>query len=273
VTATTIACATTIKENTVREVTVLENSANAQTIGLDEGTVPSARQFLPDGFALSGDCAGNNFHTHHVEPYRCVATSVEGFVQQLATAYIAKGYKFYVAGSIPPGTNANEVDEKLVSKYRIRKSKYTRFRQKKRGEANIQYLRFGSFFVLLATQGRHRFFHEETNIKDIRRAPIRFGGYSVGFSRGRDGKWHASVRIDSIEFRLLKQRFLKIALGKGFGFLVSQFRALPFVPYAPVRDQYFSLLRAVNQARRQAGLEILPMQVLSLRRRPVRPFG
>lgn len=270
---TFIDCATTIRENTARDCTGGETCAQARTIGLDEGTVPSARGFLEKGFALSGDCAGNNFHSQQNEPYRCVAVSVEGFIQQLSTAYISKGYKFFVAGSVPLGVEERQVDEKLISKYQIRKSKYARFRQKKRGEANIQYLRFGTFFLLLATHGRHRFFQEETNIRDVRRHPIRFGGYSVGFMRGRDGKWHASVRIDSVEFRFLKQRFVNMALTGSFEFLVTQFRGLPFVPYAPVRDQYFGLLRAVNRKRQMAGLEKLPVEVLPLRRKPVRPFG
>jgi hypothetical protein len=33
--------------------------------------------------------------------YRCEATSVEGFLQQLAVAYITTGYWFYVTGEIP----------------------------------------------------------------------------------------------------------------------------------------------------------------------------
>jgi hypothetical protein len=33
--------------------------------------------------------------------YRCEATSVAGFVQQLAVAYVRNGYWFYVQGTIP----------------------------------------------------------------------------------------------------------------------------------------------------------------------------
>ena len=35
--------------------------------------------------------------------YRCVAASVAGFVQQLAVAYVANGYWFYVTGRVPDG--------------------------------------------------------------------------------------------------------------------------------------------------------------------------
>ena len=37
--------------------------------------------------------------------YRCVAQSVEAFVQQLAVAYISRGYWFYVTGRVPDRKN------------------------------------------------------------------------------------------------------------------------------------------------------------------------
>jgi hypothetical protein len=43
-------------------------------------------------------------------------------------------------------------------------------------------------------------------------------------------------------------------------------------PYAPIRRQFLNLLRAVNRARKAAGFELLPKEVLPLRRRVVRPF-
>ena len=42
--------------------------------------------------------------------YRYITTSVAGFVQQLAVAYINHGYVFYVAGHIPPGSDAEAID-------------------------------------------------------------------------------------------------------------------------------------------------------------------
>ena len=249
--------------------------ADARTEGFSDGLGFSAACF-PKRFALSGDCAENNVHSDlrkAGKPYLCVATSVEGFIQQLAVGYVSRGYHFYVAGAVPDGADPRAVDRKLISKYGITSSKHVRTRKKKRGEANVQYLRFGRFFLLLATKGRHRFFENETNIKDLRRCTIRFAGYSVGVGRGRDGKPHASVRIDGIEFQLLKRKFLGMALTANFEILAARLRSLQFAPYAPVRKQYVRLLREVNHARRLAGIEVLPLQVLPLRRRPVRPFA
>ena len=49
--------------------------------------------------------------------YRCEATSVAGFVQQLAVAYVGRGYFFYIVGEIPERKDPHAVDEKLIAKY------------------------------------------------------------------------------------------------------------------------------------------------------------
>ena len=42
--------------------------------------------------------------------YRCEATSVAGFVQQLAVAYVGRGYLFYVKGEIVVLVNSDRID-------------------------------------------------------------------------------------------------------------------------------------------------------------------
>lgn len=230
-------------------------------------------EFLSDGFVLSGNCAENNFHTDSLKsPYRCEATSIEGFVQQLAVSYLAHGYWFYAAGSVPEGKDPCAVDRKLIEKYGINVSKWTRARQRKRGISGIQYLRFQRFFVLLATHGVHCFFHDE-QVRDVRERPIRFAGYSISVRKGRDEKWHPSVRIDALEFRQLKVALVKQALTTNTNGLVNRLARLPFVPYAPVRDQYRQIVRAINKRRQIAGLELLPKSIVPSRRRIVPPFA
>jgi len=129
------------------------------------------------------------------------ATSVEGFVQQIACCYLRHGYWFYVMGRVPEGKHPQAVDEKLIAKYGIGVSESTRYRRKKVGQANLQYIRHESAFVILATKGEHCFFAEEANlIRDIRRVPLRYAGYSISYKPGgrkkyssRDDKWHAHV--------------------------------------------------------------------------------
>lgn len=136
--------------------------------------------------------------------YRCEATSVGGFVQQLAVSYLRNGYWFYVAGRVPDGKDPSAVDRKLVERYGIDRSKWSRARRKRQGLANVQYIRFGRFFLILATHGTHRFFEEEGKvIRDARRQPITFAGYSISHRGGRP-----HVRIERLEHRLLRDRFL-----------------------------------------------------------------
>ncbi len=205
--------------------------------------------------------------------YRCETTSVEGFIQQLAVAYVARGYWFYVAGSIPEGKDPRHTDAKLIEKYDVDISKWTRVRLKRQGMATVQYLRFNRFFVLLATEGEHRFFMEEPLIRDIRQRRIRFAGYSVGCQKGRDGRWHPLVRIDALEFKLITRHFLNVALTTSTAVLAGKLWGLGFVPYAPVRAQYLHLFHAVNERRRLASLETLPWDILPTKRWIVKPFA
>jgi hypothetical protein len=200
--------------------------------------------------------------------YRCEATSVEGFVQQLAVSYLAHGYWFYVAGHVPARKDPRAVDAKLVGHYGIDVSKWERARRKRAGEANVQYLRFERFFVLLATHGAHPFFDEEGEaVHDARRVPIKFHGYAVSYHGG-----HPHVRIEQAEYNRYKAYFLDVATHRSADRLAAELGRLPFEPYAPVRRQMLAVLRAVNRARDAAAMEPVPATCFRFRRRICRPF-
>lgn len=201
--------------------------------------------------------------------YRCEAGSVAGFVQQLAVGYLAHGYWFYVAGTVPDRKDPRDVDRKLVERYGIDVSKWSRARRKRAGEANLQYLRYGRSFVLLATHGRHPFFAEEGEaVRDARRVPIRFHGYALSHRGG-----HPHVRVEQGEYARLKAHFLDLAVRRSVDNLMAELGRLPFEPYAPVRRQLLAVLRGVNRARKTAGLELVPATCLRFRRRVCRPFA
>lgn len=200
--------------------------------------------------------------------YRCEATSVAGFIQQVAVGYLARGYYFYVPGRVPEHKDPQAVDRKLVEKYGVDVSRWERVRRKRLGLANVQYIRHDRFFLLMATHGQHRFYEEEAGqIRDARRTPIRFAGYSVSHRNGRP-----CVRIEVNEYRLLKAEMLDRARYESAENLAGRFAALSFVPYKPVRCQLLSVLRAVNRARREAGLEWVPVEAVPWRRPIVRVF-
>lgn len=206
--------------------------------------------------------------------YRCVATSVEGFVQQLAVAYITHGYWFYVAGEIPEGKDPAAVDAKLIERYGIAITKWARCRRKKQGLANMQYLRHERFFVLLATKGRHEFFRRErASFRDVRRVPIKFSGYSIGCRKGRDRRWHPSVGIAASVYEGVKAWAVELGTNRSVREISVLLRQLPFQPYAPVRRQLSAMRRAVNRGRASASLPLLATDIFESRRHPVRVFG
>ncbi len=218
--------------------------------------------------------------------YRHSTCSVEGFVQQLVSNYLPHGFWFYVSGVVPEGKDPMLVDRKLILKYGVDKSRQARARRKQAGFANLHYLRFERYWVLLATHGAHEFFElEARNMRDARRVGIQFQGYSIGVKRGgfvrknapgdppvRDGKYRVRVQIAAKRYREMKAYFVDIATHRSVESLAFELYKVPFEPYAPVRQQMLNILRLVNRARKEAGYELIPPTVLRYRRRIVKPF-
>jgi hypothetical protein len=200
--------------------------------------------------------------------YRCVATTIEGFIQQLAVCYVGRGYWYYVTGRVPAGKAGWLIDQRLSAKYQLDISKWTRCRRKRAGRASMQYIRHNDFFVLLATEGAHRFFEEEGPvIKDNRKVPITYAGYSISYCGGT-----VHVRLAEDTYKDLRAYFLDIAVHRSVAYLAGEFYKLPFEPYGPVKVQLFGLLEEVNDARRRAGFARVPGQAVWVRPKRVKPF-
>ncbi len=195
------------------------------------------------------------------------ATTLEGFVQQLAVSLVARGHVFYVAGTVPEGKDPRAVDSKLVARYKAGLSRFERCRRKRAGLASLRYLRYGRTFVLVATLGEHRFFEEESGIRDVRKVPIKIGGYAISFRGG-----NASVRIEREVWKNLKAFYLEEATRKPVEWLMREFWRWPFEPWAPIRRQTFVILNQVNKVRKTAGLPLVPTSCVRLKRTIVRPF-
>ena len=204
--------------------------------------------------------------------YHYVATSLAGFLQQLAVHYMGHGYLFFVTGNIPEGKDPARTDAKILSQYPIAVSRWARARRKQAGLGNVHYIRYGRFFVILATHGTTEFFEGEgpeelteeekrsgkkppkSRIRDARQHAVNIGPYSVSVRRGADRQFHPSVCIHPERYRELKAYFVEIAVNRSSEALRSELWRLNFEPFAPVRRQLLSLLRLVNRARQEAGL-------------------
>ncbi len=217
--------------------------------------------------------------------YRYEATSEIGFVQQLACNYLPHGYWFYVQGWIPEGKQPRDIDSKLLRKYGIAVSRQTRSRRKKKGLANLHYLRFDRVFVLLATRGEHSFFREE-EFRDVRKTPIRFAGYSISSKQGNylqkqngaekaqtDYRYRSRVQVARPVYLDWHAYFADAARHCGAERLSRELYNFPYEPYAPVRKQLLELVSLVNRVRKERGRSSLdPRKVARFRRRIVKPF-
>ena len=203
---------------------------------------------------------------------QCVSRSRDGFVHYLVTSIICRGYWFYVTGRIPDDKAPELIDEKLIAKYEAGIAKSTRWRRKKLGKANIRYLRWGRFFVIFATKGEHPFFTEEANIRDIRKIPLKVGGYSISFRRdgrprsGRGEQFRVHVRIEAERYKELLAEFEHYACRMSPDRLAAKLYELPFQGYAPVRRQLCSILRVINRRRCRAGMSVIPKESLFFHR-------
>ena len=97
--------------------------------------------------------------------YRAEATSLTGFVQQIACCYLRHGYWFYVTGQIPAHKDERVIDQRLIEKYGIGVSESTRARRKRLGQANLQYLRW---------EERSRFLPQRGSTNSSRQSLIQF---------------------------------------------------------------------------------------------------
>ena len=219
--------------------------------------------------------------------YRWETTSMTGFVQQLACNYLPHGYWFYVSGRVPEGKSIAATDQKLMQKYQVAMNRGQRARRKKAGHANLHYLRYERDWLIVATHGTHQFFLEEGEaVKDVRKHPIHFAGYSLTVRRGEflkkelgeaiaetDGKYRVRVQIAREQLRVLKPYLIELSTKRSSEWLSRGLWNLPFEPYAPVRKQLLSILRVVNSRRQGVGQSKISPSALRMKRLIVKPFG
>ena len=209
-------------------------------------------------------------------PYRFI--NIHMFVQRVADNIVKYGNFKYVTGVIPEHRDLLEVDAKILRKYGIAVSRWTRCRRRSKGLASVHYARHQRFFVMFAPEQRKgespwhvlEEWNSERQVKlqgsrihDIRRKPLVHGGYSISFKHCiGTGRGHVAVRIHPEEYRALKAYFLHLAKHRCAVSLNKEFRFFPFEPWAGVRMQRWNIFQAVDAARKRAGFELIAPKVL-----------
>ena len=84
-----------------------------------------------------------------MEAYRYECESVEGFVQR-AVVLAQRGYRYFVQGEAPERKPPAAVDERLLTKYDLRKTRRQRAYRKACGRPNGHYFRNERTWVLMS---------------------------------------------------------------------------------------------------------------------------
>lgn len=215
--------------------------------------------------------------------YQHEATSLEGFVQQLAVGYVARGYLYYVSGYVPRRLTPHQHDRRMLDKFDVARSKWSRYRRRKRRGpdgrplANCQYIRYREFWVLLCEAGYHEFFDTHSkqdrfgNVTeklffDVREVAIQYGGYSIGYANER-----LSVRLTGKAYKELKSYYLSLARGP-LEALQWELRHFPYASWGGVLKQTFAILKSVNVLRKAASVPVVSNSCVQTKRRAVKPF-
>ncbi|MEM9358649.1 MAG: hypothetical protein AAGB04_20915, partial [Pseudomonadota bacterium] len=213
-----------------------------------------------------------------------IATSRQGYIQQIVSGWVRNGYYFYVQGKLRENKDSEQFDHKVITRYPVVMKAGRRFSRRQRGVINVAYLRYKKHWIMLATRGKHEETKEgfldwrATEAANIRNCmhgqPIKVFGYSISYVRGdyvlkrigngataRDYQYRVRVQISREGMVVLKAFLLGNATSHSEEWLRDQFWNVPYEPYAPVRKQLLNLLRQVNAVRSAAGLSKLPSTV------------
>ena len=141
--------------------------------------------------------------------YPCRASSIEGLVQQVAVSYLRQGYTNFITGRIPERSDVEKIDKSIITRYGLNKDWRYRAGLKAIDVANVEYIRFERFYVILATKGEHLFYEREgERVRSCVRNPHRAEKYPFSSilvpanltprSLGRGKLWQDKIQSEKV---------------------------------------------------------------------------
>lgn len=200
--------------------------------------------------------------------YKVEARDVGTFLGQVVR-YVSSGHYFYIRCVIPDRKDPRAVDAKLIGLYDIARNNWQRKRRYLRDRAGVHYLRCGRLFVVMLTKGRHDAFYRDhaNQVCDIRRTALKAFGYSIRYTYSQtEHRQRVFVRLDRKTYRELKSHMLSICTWECFRDrerMEREFSRLELEFSSPVYQQVYSVLKAVNRARRRRGFEPIGHQCIT----------
>ena len=135
-------------------------------------------------------------------------------------------------------------------------------------------LKFHGYGVSLTRRGYHKKTPQERTDYHQKKAATLAAGTDYRTIPGgrRHERWVARVVINEDRYRLLQAELLGMATHRSADYLRMKFYNVPFVPYAPIRQQLATLLRQVNKARQHVGYDPVPSDCIHFRRKMTSPY-
>lgn len=161
--------------------------------------------------------------------------------------YMRYGYVRYAVRKIPLTKNVNRVDKKIITAYSVTFHRTSRANRRKKGLANVAYIRFNHTFILLATYGTHEAFDRIIS-RNFYTTPLHFRGYSLGLKQGKP-----HLIITPTRYKAIRKELQNIALHNQSKVTAYFQRISPF-RFAGINQQKWTLLVEVNKRRKVAGL-------------------
>lgn len=161
--------------------------------------------------------------------------------------YMRYGYVRYAVREIPATKDIVEVDRKILTAYGVTFHRTSRATRRKKGLANVVYIRFHHTFILLATYGTHEAFDRIVS-RNFNTTPLHFRGYSLGIKQSKPHLIIAPTR-----YKAIRKELQNIALHNQSKVTAYFQRISPF-RFAGINQQKWKLFVEVNKRRKVAGL-------------------
>lgn len=191
-----------------------------------------------------------------------LAPTLGVFLHKIAIDYVRHGYYRYyqVRVNENKADQVERIDRKILNSYKVTYHYTTRSLRKKRGEANIAYVRFGLNIILLATDGElpEEVAKNAEQFLDIRQTPIRYSGYTILVRRilrkGGIEDFTPVLRMSLRRQKAIRKQLLSISLHNRQKIVCYFQRISPFM-YPGILNQKWKLLKTVNKKRKAGGLK------------------
>jgi hypothetical protein len=175
------------------------------------------------------------------------AETLGEFLRKIAIDYLRYGYTRYSLRTIPSNKNLYEVDAKIMRVYGCTFSRAVRHHRRRKGLANVVYIRFKNRFILVASVGSNEAF-DKIDFLDFHTTPLNIDGYTIGVKRNKP-----CVMVKPSRFRILRKQLLAIALHNE-NKVLTRFRAISPFSFPEIIRQKRKLLSEINKRRHTAGL-------------------